>query len=89
MQAHSGNSNAEILNGIVEITYIHPLSQCPHSLIGKYHANQYRDGDTSETLCGPTGSNGEQYVRISLCATQEVLEEAKERIAQSLKAMER
>ncbi len=35
------------------------------------------------------GSNGEQYVRISLCATQEVLEEAKERIAQSLKAMER
>lgn len=32
------------------------------------------------------GSNGNQYVRISLCATQEVLQEAKERIRVSLSA---
>lgn len=30
------------------------------------------------------GSNGDRYVRISLCATQEVLQEAKERIRESL-----
>lgn len=33
------------------------------------------------------GSNGDRYVRISLCATQEVLKEAKERIGQSLSAL--
>ena len=34
------------------------------------------------------GSNGDQYVRISLCANQEVLQEAKERIRQSLSGLE-